>query len=124
MSIKFEYRAMPTTYFELIWLRGLLAELGFPQHNPTSLYVDNTSVIPIIASLVFHERTKHIKVDYHSICETYDDRVISLPHVTIQLQVVDIFMKDVPCLLHQFLVSKFLFLDQAPPIWGEGDINQ
>jgi len=101
-----------------------LAELGFPQHNPTSLYVDNTSVIPIIASLVFHERTKHIKVDYHSICETYDDRVISLPHVTIQLQVVDIFMKDVPCLLHQFLVSKFLFLDQAPPIWGEGDINQ
>jgi len=58
---------------EIIWLRGLLAELGFPQTEPTSLYADNTSTIQIVANPAFHERTKHIEVDCHSICNAYDD---------------------------------------------------
>jgi hypothetical protein len=28
-SIEFEYRAMSAACFEIVWLRGLLAEIGF-----------------------------------------------------------------------------------------------
>jgi hypothetical protein len=86
-STESEYRAMSAACSEIIWLRGLLAELGFPQTEPTSLYADNTSAIQIVANPVFHERTKHIEVDCHSIRDAYDDRLISLPHVSCKLQI-------------------------------------
>jgi len=46
---------------------------------------------------VFHEHIKHIEVDCHSIHEAYDDHIISLLHVTTQLEVANIFTKVVPC---------------------------
>lgn len=66
-SIESEYRAMSTACSEIILLRGLLAELSVPQNSPTPLHADNTSAIQIAANPVFHERTKHIEVDCHSI---------------------------------------------------------
>ncbi|RVX17831.1 hypothetical protein CK203_004214 [Vitis vinifera] len=48
---------------EIIWLRGLLAELDFSETDPTPLHADNTSAIQITTNPVYHERTKHIEVD-------------------------------------------------------------
>ncbi|CAJ2634510.1 unnamed protein product [Trifolium pratense] len=121
-STESEYRAMSPACSEIIWLRGLLAELGFPQTEPTSLYADNISDIHFVVNPVFHERTKHIEVDCHSICDTYDDKLISLPHVSTQFQVADILNKAVPRSRHQFLVSKLMLLDQ--PHQFEGDVNK
>jgi hypothetical protein len=92
-STESEYRAMSTACSEIIWLRGLLAELGFPQADSTPLHADNTSAIQIAANPVYHERTKHIEVDCHSIREAVDTCVISLPHVSTNLQIADVFTK-------------------------------
>jgi len=92
-STKSEYRAMSAVCSEIVWLRGLLAELGFPQSDSTPLHVDNISAIQIAANPVYHERTKHIEVDCHSIREAVDTRVISLPHVYTNLQIADVFTK-------------------------------
>ena len=99
-------------------LRGLLTELGFPQTEPTSLYDDNTSAIQIVANPVFRERTKHIEVDCHSICDAYDERLISLPHVSTQLQIADILTKVDPHPRHQFLVGKLMLIDQPHQFEG------
>ena len=53
-STESEYRAMSSACSEIVWLRGLLAELGFPQMEPTPLHADNTSAIQITANPVFH----------------------------------------------------------------------
>jgi len=98
-----EYRVVSTACFEIIWFRRLLVELGFSQHDSTPLYVENTSVIQIVANSVFYKCNKHIEVHCHSIRETYDDNVISLSYVTTQLQVADAFIKVVPLPRHQFL---------------------
>ena len=66
-SIEAKYRAMSIACYEIVWLCGLLEELGFPQTASTPLHDDNTSAIQIATNLVFHERTKHIEVDCHSI---------------------------------------------------------
>jgi hypothetical protein len=52
-STKSEYCDISATCFEIVWLRGLLAELGFSQLNPTPFYGDNTSVIQIAANPFF-----------------------------------------------------------------------
>ena len=62
-STKFEYHVLSTACYEIIWLRGLLDELEFSQNDSMPFYVDNTSVIQIVANPIFHERTKYIKVD-------------------------------------------------------------
>ena len=72
---------MSSAYSEILWLRGLLSELGFAQTSPTSLHADNTGAIRIIENLVFNERTKHIEVDCHFIRDELKRDVISLPHV-------------------------------------------
>ena len=88
-----KYRVMSTACSEIVWLCGLLEELGFPQTTSTPLHVDSTSAIQIATNPVFHERTKHIEVDCHSIRDTLESRVISLSHISFDLQVADIFTK-------------------------------
>lgn len=70
-STEFEYQAMSSACSKIVWLRGLLGELSVPQLTPTPLHADNTSAIQIAANPVFHERTKHIEVDCHSIREAF-----------------------------------------------------
>ncbi|XP_058070999.1 uncharacterized mitochondrial protein AtMg00810-like [Magnolia sinica] len=84
-STEVECRAMSTTCSEIVWLRGLLEELGFPQSTSTPLHTDNTSAIQIATNPVFHKRTKHIEIDCHSIRDTLESRVISLPHISSDL---------------------------------------
>ena len=40
-SVEAEYRAMTSTSCELIWLKNLLADLGFNIHTPMTLFCDN-----------------------------------------------------------------------------------
>ena len=47
---------------EVVWLRGLLEELGIPQTYPTKMYGDNQAAIMLVTNPVFHKRTKHIMV--------------------------------------------------------------
>src|SRR4051812_23656332 len=92
-STESQYRDMSSACSKIIWFRGLLTKLGFSQQTATPLYVDNTSVIQINVNSVFHEGTKYIEVDCHSIREAFEKHTISLLHVTSQLQLADIFTK-------------------------------
>ena len=84
---------MSSTCSEITWLRGLLGELGFPQHHSTSLHADNISAIQITANPVFHERMKYIEVDCHFLCESFNQHVITLPHISTEHQTTGIFTK-------------------------------
>ncbi|XP_019053485.1 PREDICTED: uncharacterized protein LOC109114773 [Nelumbo nucifera] len=114
--IESEYRAMSAACSEITWLRGLLTEIGFPQSNPTPLHADNISDTQIATNLVYHERTKHIEVDYHYIRDVVNTRVIYLPHVSTDLQIADVFTKSLTRQRHQFLIGKLMLLDQPASI--------
>ncbi|RVW47642.1 Retrovirus-related Pol polyprotein from transposon RE1 [Vitis vinifera] len=110
-STKAKYCAMSTACSEIVWLRGLLEELRFPQTTSTPLHADNTNAIQIATNPIFHECTKHIEVDCHSIRDTLESRVISLPYISSDLQVADIVIKAFTRQQHQFLVGKLLLVD-------------
>lgn len=54
---------------ELQWLQFLFADFGLNISSPAFLYCDNEATLHIAASPIFHERTKHIELDCHFICE-------------------------------------------------------
>ena len=85
---------------KIVWIRGILSTLGFSQPDPTPLYADNISAIQIAANPVYHERTKHIEVECHSIREALDSHIISLPYISTTLCVYkshDTTTPLVPC---------------------------
>ncbi|RVW88090.1 Retrovirus-related Pol polyprotein from transposon RE1 [Vitis vinifera] len=100
----------------LISWKSLLAELDFSETDPTPLHADNTSAIQITTNPVYHERTKHIEKDCHSIREVFEARVITLPHISTDLQVADIFTKALPRHRHCLLSSKLMLDDQPASI--------
>ncbi|KAF5469137.1 hypothetical protein F2P56_013232 [Juglans regia] len=115
-SIESEYGAMSLTCSRIIWLQGLLAELDFSETDPTPLHADNTCAILITANPVYHERTKHIEVDCHSIHEAFEAHVITLPHVSTELQIANIFTKVITRHRHCFLSRKLMLVDQLGSI--------
>ena len=97
---------MASVTIEIVWLITLLGTLAIYK-GPASLYCDSKVALYIAANLVFHERTKHIKIDCHFIREKNEDGVIKTFHVPTRHQLVDLFTKP----LHQ---KKFMYLFSNP----------
>jgi hypothetical protein len=67
-----EYQAIASTISELVWIKQLLEDLGINIETPMKIYYDNQVIRHIASNPIFHERIKHIKVDYHFIREKND----------------------------------------------------
>ncbi|RVW84739.1 Retrovirus-related Pol polyprotein from transposon RE1 [Vitis vinifera] len=92
-SAESEYRAMAQATCEIIWIHQLLCEVGMKCAMPAKLWCDNQVALHIAANLVYHERTKHIEVDYHFIREKIEENLVSTGYVKTGEQLGDIFTK-------------------------------
>lgn len=75
-SVEVEYRSVAKATIELVWLKQLLEELGFPITTPMCLWCDNEAAIHIATNPIFHERTKHIEIGSHYVREKLLDETI------------------------------------------------
>lgn len=110
-SAESEYRSMASATCEIIWLRGLLADMGIFLDLPTVLHCDNQAALHIAANPLYHERTKHIEVDCHFIREKIRDKSITTSHISTHCQPADIFTKALGSDQHWFLLSKLGMLN-------------
>ena len=94
LSAEAEYRAMTLATCELIWLKHLLQELRFEKDEQMKLICDNQAALDITSNPVFHERTKHIEVDYHFIKEKIASRCMTTSFVNSSDQLADVFTKS------------------------------
>lgn len=88
-----EYLAAHIAIKEILWNRRLLAGLGYPQRNPTPLLSDNQSAIRLILNPEYHQKTKHIDIQYHVIREHQSNGDILVSYVPTKDQTSDIFTK-------------------------------
>ncbi|GAV71858.1 hypothetical protein CFOL_v3_15347 [Cephalotus follicularis] len=80
-SAKAEYKAMASTTCEVIWILGLLKDLGVEGLNPVSLHCDNKVALHIAANPIYHERTKHIEIDCHLVREKIQRGIIKTTYI-------------------------------------------
>ena len=68
-SMEAEYIAAFYAMQEIIWIKGLMSEIGFNYSDPIVLLIDNQSAIKLATNPVYHKRSKHIDIKYHWIRE-------------------------------------------------------
>jgi hypothetical protein len=78
---------------EVLWLRGLMEELGLHTQTGSTVYGDNQSAIAVSQNGVKGERTKHVDVKYHFVTETVERGAVKLRWVPTTQQQADIFTK-------------------------------
>jgi len=94
-----------------VWLRRLLAELGYGQTKPTTIYVDNVSAIMLSQNPAFHKRSKHFEVQAHYVREKVKEGVISVDYIQSDLQLADIFTKPLHRAKHLEMKKKLGLVD-------------
>ena len=57
------------------------------------IYCDNQSCIQLSKNPVFHDRSKHIEIRYHFICDYVQRGVVALRYISTDEQVADILAK-------------------------------
>ncbi|XP_059436269.1 protoporphyrinogen oxidase 1, chloroplastic-like [Corylus avellana] len=95
-STEAEYRALANITSELLWLRWLLHNMGVSQTSSSLIFCDNRSAIQIAHNDVFHERTKHIKIDCHSVRHHLLQGTLHLCLIASVDQLADVFTKAHP----------------------------
>ena len=71
----------------------MLARLFDAEIEVTDVLCDNHSSIKMTENLVFHDKTKHIKVRYHYIRDMVKKGAVKLKCVPIEEQVADVLTK-------------------------------
>ena len=80
---------------EILWMKRLMTELDLHSSQPCRLFCDNKAAITISENPVQHDRTKHVEVDQHFIKENIEAKIVKLPFVKSEDQLVDILTKAV-----------------------------
>ncbi|KAL0446094.1 UNVERIFIED_CONTAM: Retrovirus-related Pol polyprotein from transposon RE1 [Sesamum latifolium] len=114
-----EYRSLGSTVCELQWITYLLTDLQVHVPTPISLYCDNQAAMHIVANPVFHERTKHLKIDCHLVRDKFKADFVLPMHISGTDQLADVFTKSLSGSQFFTLLSK-LALVSFPQVHLEG----
>jgi transposase InsO family protein len=93
---------------EVLWLRGLMEELGLHTQTGSIVYGDNQSTLAISQNGVKGERTKHVDVKYHFVTETVERGAVKLRWVPTTQQQADIFTKALAAPVFELLRNQLM----------------
>ncbi|GKD28902.1 putative RNA-directed DNA polymerase [Tanacetum coccineum] len=80
---------------KVLWVRKLLAEIGYPPQESSKVLSNNKTAIQISENPVQHDQTKHIEVDRHFIKEKLEAKIITLLFVRSEDQLANILIKAI-----------------------------
>jgi transposase InsO family protein len=107
-SVEAEYMALSTTVQEALYVRNLLADIGFPQAQSTPVLCDNQGSLALAKDPVFRPRTKHIDIRYHFIRERIEQGVIKVEYCPTESMVADALTKPLQGAQFEFCRTNML----------------
>ncbi|GAA5992526.1 hypothetical protein JCM11641_006981 [Rhodosporidiobolus odoratus] len=110
-STEAEYMALLEAAREAVWLRQLLAEVGFSPSSPTLIRGNNFGALLLANHPTSHGRTKHIAVHYHFTRECVEDGVVELKWVPTEEMSADLMTKGLGQAKHILFLKKCRLVD-------------
>jgi len=107
---------MATTCCELTWLLALLKDLNVRPVLPMHLFCDNQVALHIVRNPVFHERTKHIEVDCHYVCNKFKIGQVQPCYVSSKNQLANLFSRVVSTTQYSYFLGKLRVVSSAQPL--------
>ena len=92
-STEAEYMAACEAAREAVWLRALLADMGYEQQHATVLHCDNRGCMALAKNPTLHARTKHIAMRHHFIREKVESGEIKQVYCPTEDMVADLLTK-------------------------------
>ena len=93
-SVESEYIALSAATQELVYLRQLLEDMGYPQSKPTTIYEDNQGTIQLAENHgTYSKRTKHIDIRHHYIRDVINRGWLVVEYIPTERQLADTFTK-------------------------------
>jgi hypothetical protein len=91
--VEAKYMEVNTSSCEDIWFHKFLAIFLDQELDPTIIYCDNQNCIKFSENTMFHDRSKHIEMIYHFICDMDHNGGVKLQYIPTDQQVADIMTK-------------------------------
>ena len=92
-STEAEYRAAYEAAQEVIWLRQLLSDLGYPPSCSTTLHCDNQGALALSRNPLYQSRSKHFDITHHWIREKVSDGTIKPQYISTSEMLADFLTK-------------------------------
>jgi hypothetical protein len=72
----------------------------------TAILCDNQSCIKMTKNPVFHDKSKHLEIRYHYICDVVQRGAVKLQYVGTDEQVADVLTKPLSCVKFEYFQYK------------------
>ncbi|KAH0672762.1 hypothetical protein KY290_024993 [Solanum tuberosum] len=95
-STEAEYRAVASAVAELNWLTNLLQELRVRLPCPPKVFCDNIGVTYLCRKPVFHNRMKHVGIDFHFVRDQVESGNFLVHYIPTGAQLADALTKALP----------------------------
>jgi hypothetical protein len=96
-----------------------LTGLFDPEMEATVILCDNQGYIKMTENPLFHDKSKHIEIRYHYICDMVQRGVIKLQYVGTDEQVADVLTKSLSCVKFEHFQDKLGIVQKDIPRKGE-----
>ena len=91
-----ELKAIYILLLAIIWSRGFLSEIGFPQNKPTVIWTDSASAQILASTFQLSSKSQHLVMRINAIHQEIVNGVIEIKYVDTHSNVVDALTKALP----------------------------
>jgi hypothetical protein len=113
-TVETEYIATCEACTEAIWLRKLISDLFDQIPKSTIIHCDNQSYIRLSEHPVFHERSKHIEINYYFIRDKVQKGELKLEYIPTDEQTTDILTKPLSRIKFAYFREKIGIVEITP----------
>jgi hypothetical protein len=114
-----EYIVASSANCEAIWIHKLLIGLFDLEMEATLILCDKQSCIKMKENHVFHDKSKHIEIRYHYICDMVQKGAIKLHYVSTDEQVAYVLTKPLSRVKFEHFRDKLDIVQKDLPRKGE-----